>query len=142
MFRLSRSTDYAIRSLVYLATAKGAGTTLECIAEQQDTPQHFLSKLMGSLRKAGMVRSRRGVGGGYELARKADEITLLDVIEAVEGPLFLNDCLIGPGICPRDTFCPVHPAWIEIQDSFEEILKKYTIQSFIQRSEEAERRAS
>ena len=66
------------------------------------------------------------------LMKPPSEISLRQVIEAVEGPIFLNLCLIGPGECPRDKVCPIHPFWREIQEQFVSLLDKYTFANFME----------
>src|SRR5215475_1495996 len=86
--RVSAKADYALRACIQLAAAEGEGHVKgERIAQAQDVPLKFLENILGDLRQAGLVRSQRGAEGGYWLARPADEITLANVIRAVEGPL-------------------------------------------------------
>ena len=86
--RVSAKADYALRACVELAAAEGAGPVKgDRIAQAQEIPLKFLENILGDLRQAGLVRSQRGAEGGYWLARPAAEITLADVIRAVEGPL-------------------------------------------------------
>ena len=85
--RVSAKADYAIRAMVELAAAGGGPLKGERIAQVQSIPIKFLENIMGDLRNAGLVRSQRGVEGGYWLARPADEISVAQVIRAVDGPL-------------------------------------------------------
>ena len=85
--RVSAKADYAVRAAVELAAAQSPPVKGELISQAQDIPLKFLENILGELRHAGLVRSQRGTDGGYWLARPADEITLADVIRAVEGPL-------------------------------------------------------
>ncbi len=86
--RISSKADYAVRATAELAAVEGEGpVTAERLAKAQDIPLTLLLKILSELRHAGVVRSHRGAGGGYELARSADRISLADVIRAVEGPL-------------------------------------------------------
>jgi len=115
--QLSRAGEYAIRAMLHLAAMEGRGVAqISVISRTWDIPESFLRKILQLLTRAGLVTSSRGSGGGFALARSAAEITLLNVIEAVEGKLFLNKCLIGPG------FCPVHVVWEKAQRALEEIL--------------------
>ncbi|MFQ5735689.1 MAG: RrF2 family transcriptional regulator, partial [Thermodesulfobacteriota bacterium] len=90
-----------------------------------------LSKIMQHLTKAGLAKSRMGAKGGFFLARPADTITLRQTIEAVEGPIFLNVCLIGKGECHRDESCPVHLVWKEAQKKLFEILDAKTMADLV-----------
>ena len=85
--RVSAKADYAVRAVVELASAVGGPVKAERIAQAQEIPLKFLENIMGDLRNAGVVRSQRGVEGGYWLARPADEISVAQVIRAVDGPL-------------------------------------------------------
>jgi len=66
------------------------------------------------------------VGGGFQLGRPPDTISMLEVIEILQGPILFNECLIGPGSCKRDNLCPVHPVWKQIKDGTERILAMWT----------------
>src|SRR2546422_5196449 len=85
--RVSAKVDYAVRAAVELAAAESPPVKGESISQAQEIPLKFLENILGELRHAGLVRSQRGTEGGYWLARPADEITVADVIRAVEGPL-------------------------------------------------------
>ena len=128
MLQLTRDGEYAVRAILHLASQpEGMVSLVNEISEAQDVPKSYLSKIMQHLTKAGLVRSRRGAKGGFTLARSAGQITLREVIEAVEGPIYLNVCLIKRGECPRDAVCPVHPVWIEAQKKFFETLDSKTM---------------
>ncbi len=117
MFRLSKAAEYAIRGVLYLSGKEDDGrpTGIEEIAKAQGVPSAYLAKLFQTLGKKGYVRSVRGHDGGFVLTKKPGEISFLDIIEAVEGPIFLNDCLINEGYCVNDNVCPVHDVWGEAQ---------------------------
>jgi len=113
---LTLKGDYAVRVMVDLA-AQPAGATVktEELCRRTGVPQAYLSKIVQSLAHVGLVRTQRGTRGGIRLVDEPRAITLRRVIEAVEGPIHLNRCLVRPGECPRDSFCPVHPVWDRIQ---------------------------
>ena len=114
--RLTRHADYAIRVMVDLAShPEDAVTPRARIGERQDVPPAYLAKIIQSLARAGLVRTRPGARGGISLNVVPGDVTLRRVIEAVEGPIHLNRCVIHPGACPRDRFCSVHPIWLRIQ---------------------------
>lgn len=128
MLQLTKEGEYAVRALLYLASQPdGKHCLINDIAEAQEVPRNYLSKIMQHLARAGFVKSRRGSKGGFLLARPADEITMRQVIEAVEGPIFLNVCLIREGECHRDDLCPVHPVWKEAQRRLFEVLDSKTM---------------
>jgi Rrf2 family protein len=114
--QLTVKGDYAVRVVVDLASQPaGAVTKTEDLGRRTGVPHAYLSKIVQALAHAGLVRTRRGALGGISLLEEPQAITLRRVIEAVEGPIYLNRCLIRPGMCPRDAFCPVHPVWARIQ---------------------------
>lgn len=127
MFRLSRGAEYAVRGILYLAMKPmGKISYVEEIATAQDVPRAYLAKIFQTLGKKGFVKSLRGPGGGFSLTRGPEEITLRDIIEAMEGPMFLNSCLIHVGYCDRDEKCPIHDVWREVQDKFMGLLSDCT----------------
>lgn len=116
--QINQATDYSFRVVLYLSTQpRGAVVDANTIAQTQCIPMRYLFKIMPTLTRAGIITSQRGVGGGYILAKDPAEISLLDVIEAIEGPIRLNRCLIDEQFCskhgPPD--CPVHNALAAIQ---------------------------
>lgn len=114
--RLTLKGDYAVRVVVDLAGRPAEATvhTAE-LGRRTGVPRAYLSKILQGLAQAGLVRTRRGMWGGISLLERPEALTLRRVIEAVEGPIFLNRCLVRRGLCPRDAFCPVHPVWSRIQ---------------------------
>lgn len=127
MFRLSRAAEYAVRGILHLSMKDGAQLTdLNEISKAQDVPLPYLSKIFQTLARKGYVRSFRGVKGGFVLAKKTADMHLLEIIEAIEGPIFLNDCLIRKGYCPRDSVCAVHGVWTEAQKRFIKYLEECT----------------
>lgn len=104
--QLTRQADYAMRAIIYLAANPQA--RIQEIARAQYVPKEYLAKIIQKLAQAEIVTTHRGVGGGITLSRAPEEITLLDVIEAIEGPVALNSCFIRPGECPREQYCGVH----------------------------------
>jgi Rrf2 family protein len=115
--QLTMTGEYAIRTMVHLSRlAPGTVVQIADISVSWDIPETFLRKIVARLARAGLVRSSRGVGGGVALARPAERITLLEVVEQIEGPLSLNRCLIEPQSCTRTTHCAVHSVWSEAQE--------------------------
>lgn len=123
MMELTRKGEYAIRGIVYLATQPADQVCLlSDIAAAVDVPQTFLAKIFQQFSKIGLVRSYRGTGGGFILGRAPEKITLLEVVEAVEGPIIPNRCVTGEGECDRSTTCNVHPVWVNVQNKVKVIL--------------------
>lgn len=128
MMGLTRKGEYAIRGMVYLAEQEpGKLILISEIADGVDVPQSFLAKIFQSFTRLGMVRSSRGAGGGFSLARPAELITLREVVEAVEGPICPNRCLTGAGACERSATCNVHPVWRKVQEQVKQILDSVTL---------------
>tara|TARA_B100002003_G_scaffold213340_1_gene210946 strand:- start:5136 stop:5573 length:438 start_codon:yes stop_codon:yes gene_type:complete len=123
------TAEYAIRAMVHLSShAAKEITHISEISIKQGIPESILRKIMGNLVKLGFVYSLRGKGGGVQLARPGNDITLLDVIEGIEGKIFLNQCLIGPDFCDRTPYCPIHLVWREAQDKMLSVLSGKTIE--------------
>jgi Rrf2 family protein len=123
--QFNQATDYAFRVILHLAErSEGELANSQTIAEQQNIPAGFLQKIMHSLVKGELVKSYRGVDGGFVLAKPAKEISLLDVIEVMEGPLDLQRCLKQDSSCSKgcDTKCSVHAALAVIQENFTQAL--------------------
>ena len=113
---ISRRTDYGVRIVLDLAAlAQDERAAAHDIADRQKIPRPFLAKIISQLCLAGLVTTYRGAGGGVALAKPAAEITLLEVVEALEGPIRLNRCVIRPDDCPRNSYCPVHHVWHQAQ---------------------------
>ena len=128
MMELTRKGEYAIRGIVYLATRPADQVCLLSeIASAVDVPQTFLAKIFQQFSKIGLVKSYRGTGGGFVLGRAPEKITLLEVVEAVEGQIIPNRCVIGEGECKRDVTCSVHPVWIKVQSQVRGILENVTL---------------
>ena len=122
---ITRETDYAIRCILYLSGKPGEIHMIDVIAREMEIPKSFLAKILQKLARASLVKSFRGVKGGFQLARLPEEISLLDVMEAIEGEVSMNACALDQTVCSRSETCPVHPAWVEIRKDVRKILKKY-----------------
>jgi Rrf2 family protein len=126
--RVSAKADYALRACVELAAAEGEGHLKgERIAQAQEVPLKFLENILGDLRQAGIVRSQRGAEGGYWLARPASEITLADVIRAVEGPLANVRGLRPDAVTYGGAAEPLQQVWIAVRASLRSVLESVTL---------------
>ncbi len=129
---ISRRTDYGVRVILDLAAVSGNGrASTQEIASRQNIPGPFLAKIVSQLSLAGLVTTHRGAGGGVSLARPPSEISLLQVIEALEGPIRLNRCVIEPSQCPRDDVCPIHPIWAKAQVELTSLLQFTTFDELV-----------
>jgi Rrf2 family protein len=128
MMELTRKGEYAIRGIVFLAGEPiDKVCLLSDIAAAVDVPPTFLAKIFQQFSKIGLVKSFRGTGGGFLLGRAPELITLLEVVEAVEGPIIPNRCVTAPADCERSGFCNVHPVWKRVQDEVRSVLEGVTL---------------
>ena len=127
--QLSMIGEYALRAMLYICS-KPFGTSYQIseIAEKNDIPDNFLRKIIPLLKKANLVNSQRGNGGGITLLKKAEGITPLEIIDAVEGPILLNKCLIHDKFCSRDDYCSFHIFWADAQKELKEKLASRNLQ--------------
>jgi Rrf2 family protein len=123
MLSITKEADYAIRSVYYLAMRKGRIIMTREIACEMKIPRTFLAKIIRKLTGAGLVKCFVGIKGGCTLLRKPEEISLLDVIVAIEGPVAMNSCTLRQDICSLGDKCPVHPVWLTVRQQVEELLK-------------------
>ncbi|HEX6663579.1 MAG TPA: Rrf2 family transcriptional regulator [Gaiellaceae bacterium] len=125
--RVSAKADYALRATIELAAAGDGPVKGERIAQAQEIPLKFLENILGDLRHAGLVRSQRGVDGGYWLARPADEITVAAVVRAVEGPI-ANVRGIGPEqVSYAGSAERLRDVWIAVRANLRAVLEQVTI---------------
>jgi Rrf2 family cysteine metabolism transcriptional repressor len=128
MLRLSTKARYALRAMMELALREGEGPVqLHEIAAAQRLSPKYLEQLVIPLRHAGLVHTERGPSGGYSLARPAAEITALDIVRAVEGPLDLLDCVGRAAICERSSSCAARDLWRDLSVAVTEVLGKRTL---------------
>ncbi len=132
-FRLTNEGEYAVRLMVYLA-GRDQDKLIPAreIAENQNIPQRFLRSIVSQFAKQGFIKSVQGNGGGVKLADGAENKTLLEVIEAIEGPLYLNVCMQGKDACQFSNQCAVHLVWHEAQQAIQSILGKKKISELAQ----------
>ena len=122
--QLTMSGEYALRAMLYICSEPN-GTTFKIsdVAKKNDIPDNFLRKLVQQLKRAGLLKSTQGNGGGISLNVEAEKITPLDIIEIVEGKIGLNKCLIHNDFCNRDNYCSIHIIWDEAQTQLRDKLK-------------------
>lgn len=131
--RLSRAGEYAVRCVLYLAQRQPQEVTPRwVVAQAMEIPEPFLAKIGQQLARAGIVEILQGAKGGYRLRRTAAEITLLEVVEAVMGELFLNDCLLRPESCSRSQHCMVHRIWSKAREQLRLTLSEASFQSLLE----------
>ncbi|MCB1038082.1 MAG: Rrf2 family transcriptional regulator [Acidimicrobiales bacterium] len=128
--KVSTRGDYACRALLSLALhADGTPTSVRDIADRTALPQPYLEQILLALKGAGLVRSKRGVGGGYVLARPADEITLAQIVSAVDGPIVVGD--FGEphqdGACDHEGQCVLLAVWSNVGEHMRRLLEGQTL---------------
>jgi Rrf2 family protein len=125
--RVSAKADYAIRAAVELAAAGDGPTKGEQLAQAQRIPPNFLENILGDLRNAGIVASRRGADGGYWLARAADEVSLADVIRAVDGPLANVRGVRSEQLEYHGTAEGLRDVWVAVRATLRAVLERVTL---------------
>jgi Rrf2 family protein len=120
MIGISRQTDYAARLVLHLASLEpDTQVSIAEVAERRLVPEPFLRRIVRKLVVAGLVATVRGVGGGIRLACPAEDVSLLDVVRAIEGGVVLNRCVNDPPVCPLADVCPVQRQWTRITANLE-----------------------
>jgi Rrf2 family iron-sulfur cluster assembly transcriptional regulator len=135
--RVSTRGDYASRALLSLALrADGSPTSVRDIAERTGLPQPYLEQILLALKGAGIVRSKRGVGGGYVLARPPEQITLGQIVSAVDGPIMVGD--FGEphenGACDHEGQCVLLMVWAEVGEHMRHHLDSFTLDDMVTRA--------
>lgn len=123
--QLTRAADYAVRVMIHLATLpEEERALLPSLAQATSAPASFLSKVLQSLARAGLIASRRGQSGGFEILPRGRHASIREVIEAVDGPICLNVCLQHGKSCNRKSWCPAHLVWAQAQAAMLQVLGK------------------
>jgi Rrf2 family protein len=114
--QITRQADYALRAISYLSNlSPNERAATSHIAEVQHIPPSFLAKIISQLSIAGLIHTSRGARGGVSLARPPEDINVLEVIEAIDGPIMLNECTGSPDSCPYGKDCALRPLWCDAQ---------------------------
>jgi Rrf2 family protein len=124
---ITREADYAVRCVLYLAGNTERSSSAGEIARAMSVPKTFLAKILQKLHLAHLVASVRGAGGGYRLARRPEDVTLLDVVSAIQGPVAINLCAVEGEKCGLSSTCTVHPVWTRLRGEVEDELRKVTM---------------
>ena len=128
--QITRQADYATRAILYLARNRnGKRVATSQVAKEQRIPSSFLAKIISQLSIAGLLHTSRGAHGGITLARDPEQITLLQVIEAIDGPIQLNVCVECQGLCSFEDNCPIQIVW---RDTQKELISKLRNTNFAQ----------
>lgn len=130
---IRRSTDYGLRALVYIANgSEGVPLQASEISEAENLSEEYIQKILRALSEAGILAVHRGPAGGFELARSPADITLLDVMEVLQGPVAINKCLLGKDACPNAERCSVRARWTGMQAQLLGFLRSMTLADLLQ----------
>jgi Rrf2 family protein len=125
---VTRRTDYAIRLLAALSREpEGTSVPAAEVAERQEVPRALARGILSDLARAGLVLGRKGAGGGMRLGRPAEAISLLSVVESVEGPVGLSLCTSDPDFCRFSEDCGMHQIWLEAEELLRGFLSSHTL---------------
>lgn len=133
--KISTKGRYGLRALLDLAThgAEGTPVYLSDIAKRQEISEKYLEHIFGALHKSGLVKALRGRKGGYLLTKQPDEITLHEIISALEGPCNLVDCVTDVTSCPKTDSCVTREVWSLLGNKIEEVLTGFTLAALAER---------
>jgi len=130
---ITRATEYSIRAMLHLAEKYPTPVISKReICEAEKITPAFLTKILQPLIKSGLVLSKRGVSGGFALAREPSRITILDVMRAVDESLVLNVCMAQEDECERSSFCPIHVIWNQVKISMEEAFSEKSLAELVE----------
>lgn len=125
--KISAKARYALRILADIASHEDEPRTETVIAECQNISMKFLSRIVVPLREAGFIASHRGSRDGFKLLKKPERITLLDILETMQGPLSVVDCLADPASCSRRASCATRRLWSKVNDAIRKDLASFTL---------------
>ncbi len=130
--RLTRAGEYGVRCALYLAAQEqGKIVSRKEIAKAMEMPDQFLAKIAQQLARSGFIEIIQGAKGGYRLLVSPEELTLLEVVEAMTGKIFLNDCVMRPSSCTRNSSCAVHLVWERARNQMRETLRAATFDKLL-----------
>ena len=132
--QVSRTLDYAVRSLIYMGGRPGLKFSMKQISESQHIPQNYLAKIMRRLVNRGIVRSKVGPEGGYMLRKTPAELNLREVYEAIEGEIRIIDCMDDESVCALYESCGQLPLWDRLRVSMVKLLEDTTIEDMVEES--------
>lgn len=136
--KLSTRGKYGLYAMYYLAVHEGEGPqTLQSISTV-GVPKQYLEQILGNLRRAGLVSTVRGAQGGYQMATAAQDTSLRDIIDAVEGPIELSECASAEHACHKSGTCPVRWVWQRVTDSINRELEKIKLSDMLTQPCESE----
>ena len=139
--KISTKGRYGLRILLDLAThVSDKPRLIRDIAESQQISEKYISRLIVDLRRARLVRSVRGANGGFHLAKSPKEITLLEILETMEGTISIVDCVLAPEKCPRNHNCTARGIWTNLNEGIRDMMRAITFEDIIKAYTEGEKR--
>jgi Rrf2 family protein len=138
--RITNAAEYAIRAIMQMAMDPDKIYTATELFVDIEAPQKFLSKILQKLAQKKILISTRGIKGGFKIKKPIYVLTLYDIIEAIDGPIGLNKCLIDGYECTREKHCPVHLIWEDAQKELKTVLSKKTIKQIVDEYKEMVKR--
>jgi len=134
LVKLTRAAEYAVRCVLYLSGyPSGKVISRREVSSAMEIPGAFLGKIVQGLARAGILIVRQGASGGYELARQPRDISLLSVVEAIDGEILINECLSRPEACGFSGTCSVHRVWNKARQDFRETLRAVNFEALARR---------
>lgn len=129
--KLSAKGRYAVRAMLFLAEKEQAGPQPLGVITGAGLPRDYVEQLLGTLRRRGLILAARGPQGGYFLARPASDISLGEVIEAVEGPLLLCECAMDEHQCRKSGECAIRDSWVGLTNGIDDLMRNYTLRDML-----------
>ena len=141
--KISTRARYGTRAMVDLALHCGEGAVMvKDIGERQQISTRYLEQLLFSLKLAGMVSSSRGMGGGFTLAKPAAEIKLLDIVQALDGPIAPVRCVDEPDLFCRSEYCAARDVWVQVKEAANKVLESVTLEDLVNKQKSKETTAT
>ncbi|HUO16264.1 MAG TPA: Rrf2 family transcriptional regulator [Verrucomicrobiae bacterium] len=138
VLKLTKKADYALMAMKHLAERENEGSrSAKDVAEAFGIPPEALAKILQKLAKAGLLQSQHGINGGYTLARAAHTISAFEVIQAIDGPLFITSCVTQRGECDQTDRCNIREPLRKVNESIEAVLRRIKISHMREEPEEA-----
>jgi Rrf2 family protein len=132
--KISTKARYGLRAMLELALRYGQGPVMmQTIASNQGVSRKYLDTIFTSLKNAGLVHSRRGIGGGHVLTRDPEKVRLGEILRAIEGPISLVDCVSDPAFCSRSHRCVTRDVWTEVSSAIEHVLDNITLAELVRK---------
>jgi Rrf2 family protein len=136
--QITRQAEYALRTVLFLAKQEtNQKVSTSRIAKEKNIPNSFLAKIISQLSIAGLIHTSRGAHGGVTLSKPAEKISMLDVVEAIDGPVTLNECIAHPDECEFGKDCPLHEVWCKSQAELVEKLRSAHFDKFVKSNPDA-----